>query len=96
MQESTIDLWEQGTDQPTFSQARTLAKILKIPFGGFWLSEPCPDLIFKSDREAHDVEIRFYITKSELQALMNHSQEGESCIDVAERLLMNLVKNTAQ
>lgn len=37
---SKIDEWEQGTDYPSISEAKKLAKLYKVPFASFFMSEP--------------------------------------------------------
>lgn len=40
-----VVLWEEGEEKPTFRQAQTLAKVLKIPFGFLFLPRPPADKI---------------------------------------------------
>jgi len=40
---TNVEAWENGTQQPTFSKAETIAKRLRIPFGYLFLSDPPTD-----------------------------------------------------
>ncbi len=44
-----ISLWEQGEARPTFRQAQTLARVLRIPFGYLYLDEPPLDVVLIPD-----------------------------------------------
>lgn len=37
---SKIDEWEKGTDYPSITEAKKLAKLYKVPFASFFMSEP--------------------------------------------------------
>lgn len=37
---SKIDEWEKGTDFPSITEAKKLAKLYKVPFASFFMSEP--------------------------------------------------------
>ena len=61
-------LWEQGEARPSFRQAQILAKILRIPFGYLFLSEPprgkpqIPDLRTVRDATHAQLSVNFLDT----------------------------------
>lgn len=56
-------LWEEGEERPTFRQAQTLAKVLHVPFGYFFLpippeeTLPIPDLRTIGDHVADSISV---------------------------------------